>query len=113
MGLLPNHENAYVDSAKIRNYVLSASHPIGRFKAAYFRGLGYTHEKWKQFEDDIREQHLTLEAEPTEKTKYGQKYTIKGFVKCPNGKRVLLQSIWIILEGENTPRFVTIYPEGG
>jgi hypothetical protein len=34
-------------------------------------------------------------------------------LKGPNGKIVIFRSIWIILEGEDIPRLITIYPEGG
>ncbi len=65
----------------------------------------------EQFEEDIRTQHLALDAELGEKTKYGQKYIITGDIKGPNGKVMKLKSIWIILAGEELPRFITIYPE--
>lgn len=42
--LLPNLELACVDERKIHDYLLSSEHPIGRFKAAFFRSLGYTRE---------------------------------------------------------------------
>ena len=38
---LPNAEQAVVDEVKIRTYLLSSEHPVGRFKAAFFRGLGF------------------------------------------------------------------------
>jgi hypothetical protein len=36
--VLPNSERAIVDEAKVRDYLLSPSHPVGRFKAAFFSG---------------------------------------------------------------------------
>ena len=113
MAKLPNYEKAFIDPAKIRNYILSPTHPIGRFKMALFQKMGYTDKNWKELVDDIKEHHLPLDAEPIEKTAYGQKYAIKGNIQGPNGKTVLFKSIWIILEGENISRFITIYPEGG
>jgi hypothetical protein len=110
---LPNYKKAIIDPDKIKNYILSPAHPVGRFKAAFFQSMGYTQENWQQFLDDIREYHLTEDAEPVEKTEYGQKYIITGEVKGPNGKIILLRSVWIVLSGEDTPRFITIYPEGG
>jgi len=37
---LPNSENAVVPPEKLRDYILSPVHPVGRFKSAFFRGLG-------------------------------------------------------------------------
>lgn len=61
---------------------------------------------------DIKLYHLPLDAKPVEKTKYGQKYEIRGSIRGPNGRIFTLRSIWIILDGEEVPRFITIYPEG-
>lgn len=33
---LPNGQKAVVDERKVREYLLSASHPVGRFKARFF-----------------------------------------------------------------------------
>jgi hypothetical protein len=75
--------------------------------------MGYTKHNWEQLINDIKLYHLPLEAEAVEKNRYGQKYIIKGVLKGPNGKMIMFKSIWIILEGEDIPRFITIYPEGG
>lgn len=113
MALLPNHEKAIIDPAKIRDYILASEHPIGRFKAALFLKMGYTKDNWQRLTDDIRSFHLPLDALPVEKNRFGQKYVITGMITGPNGKQMLLRTIWIILSVEYVPRFVTIYPEGG
>ncbi len=113
MALLPNSDRAFIDPAKIRDYVLSPEHPIGRFKAALFLGMGYTKDNWQRLMDDIRSFHLPLDAIPVETNLFGQKYAIRGIITGPNGRRVMLRTIWIILKAEDFGRFVTIYPEGG
>jgi hypothetical protein len=109
MARIPNYERAIIDPAKLQDYVLSHAHPIGRFKAVLFRQMGYTERNWEQFAGDIRIQHLALDAELGEKTKYGQKYIITGDIRGPSGKVMKLKSIWIILKGEDLPRLITIY----
>jgi hypothetical protein len=37
---LPGGERAIIDPEKLRDYVLSRAHPVGRFKAAFFASLG-------------------------------------------------------------------------
>lgn len=86
------------------------SHPVGRFKAAFFSSLGYTKENWKRFETDLRQQHLTKDATLQRQTSYGRKYEICNKIKGPSGKTKDVISIWIILVDEKTPRFVTAYP---
>jgi hypothetical protein len=53
---LPNAENAVIDPEKLRDYLLSPLHPVGRFKAVFFSSFGYTQENWRQFEADLREE---------------------------------------------------------
>lgn len=106
---LPNYENAVVPAEKLRDYLLSSSHPVGRFKATFFRRLGYKAEEWRRIETDIR-LLLTNEAVTRGKTPFGQKYEVKGIVRSPSGRNVEIVTIWIILAGEGQPRFVTAYP---
>jgi len=109
---LPNVENAVIDSEKLRDYLLSPSHPVGRFKAAFFSSLGYRQEDWKQLEADLRRQHLTKDAVLHRETSYGRKYEIHGRIRGPAGKTREVVSVWIILVDEEVPRFVTAYPGG-
>jgi len=50
---LPNADHAFVDPAKIRDYLLAATHPVGRFKARFFVSLRYAAEQWERLRDDI------------------------------------------------------------
>ncbi len=110
MARIPNYEKAIIEPVKLKYYVLSDTHPIGRFKAVLFQQMGYTRENWEQFAEDIRTQHLTLDAEIGGRTKYGQKYIITGDINGASGRVMKLKSIWIILTGEELPRFITVYP---
>ena len=38
---LPNGEQAIIDERKVREYLLSPSHPVGRFKLKFFSGIGF------------------------------------------------------------------------
>ena len=40
--MLPNHEQAYVPEPKLKEYLLSETHAVGKAKAKYFRSIGYT-----------------------------------------------------------------------
>ena len=69
--LLPNAGLAEIDPLKLHGYVLSPTHPVGRFKARFFAALGYSAERWQELEADLRIQHLTEDAEPGELTSDG------------------------------------------
>ena len=94
----------------MRDYLLSPTHAVGRFKAPFFAALGYTQDAWQQLSHDLRRQHLTLEADVGEATPYGQKYRIVAEIRGPSGRTANVVSVWIVLLGEDVPRFVTAYP---
>ena len=47
---LPNSESVVVPPQKLRDYILSPVHPVGRFKSVFFRGLGYNAEAYERLE---------------------------------------------------------------
>ena len=51
---LPNADQAVIEPQKLHGYLLSPSHPVGRFKARFFTALGYAAEHWQDFESDLR-----------------------------------------------------------
>ena len=100
---IPNAQRAVIDPVKLRGYLLSHSHPVGRFKAVFFQALGYSSENWRELEAHLRSQHLS----------YGQKYSIRAPLVGPSGRSANVVSVWIVRTGEERPRFVTAYPEVG
>ena len=109
-GLIPNADRAVIDREKLRGYVLSSTHPVGRFKARFFAALGYTPDQWRQFETDLRSQHLSQAADPPESGPHGHTFTIRAILKGPNGQAAAVRSVWFIATGSQVPRFVTAYP---
>jgi len=110
---IPNADRAVIDPAKLHGYLLSRSHPVGRFKAVFFLALGYSPEDWRRLEADLRSQHLSKDATPGAHTSYGQTYSIHATLVGPSGRSADVVSVWFVRPGEQFPRFVTAYPEGG
>jgi len=109
---LPGVENAVIDPKKIRDYLLSTTHPLGRFKANFFVGLGYEAANWSLLATDLRAVAAEQEAELSQLTQYGQKYVVRSMLKGPSGQAAEIVTVWIILVGERVPRFVTAFPGG-
>ena len=109
---LPNADRAVIEGAKLFDYLLSRSHPVGRFKAKFFTSLGYFREGWERLEADLRSQHLSQPATLVATTRHGRKYEIRAMLKGPSGPAAEVLSVWIIRPGEEVPRFVTAYPGG-
>ena len=107
---LPNRGRAVVDGTKLRDYLLSSTHPVGSSKAAFFARLGYQRHAWRVLGVDLREQHLLSAPAERLETAHGVKYIIRASLKGPSGVSAVVVSVWIVLATEDFPRFVTAYP---
>ncbi|HVW25540.1 MAG TPA: hypothetical protein VHC69_09225 [Polyangiaceae bacterium] len=76
--LLPNATRAVVSDAKVREYLLSSSHPIGRFKAAFCRSLGFSEDDWEQLRDALLAIASRDEAFPGQPSTFGRKFEIRA-----------------------------------
>ena len=65
---------------------------------------------WQELESQLRSL-LARPAEPLESTEYGTKCAIIAPLIGLNGRMAEIVTVWIILAGEETPRFVTAYPK--
>jgi hypothetical protein len=100
-----------VDAAKVRDYLLSASHPVGRFKCRFFVRLGYTQDLWETLADDIRHHGRVGTVTEGESSLYGRKFEVRGSLTGPTGRTAEVVSVWIVLNETDLPRFVTAYPD--
>lgn len=83
---VPNWEQAVVDKKKLQEYLLSPTHPVGRFKARYFSTLGYEATDWKVLEADLK---AILDSDAAEAigSEFGTKFTVQGSIIGPNGRQ--------------------------
>lgn len=44
---------------------------------------------------------------------FGQKYGVNGILRGPSGREAAVTTIWIVKNGEDFPRLVTVYPGDG
>jgi len=80
-------------------------------KSHWLAQAGYTIENWKILKIDIRNQILSADATPIEKTKYGQPYEIRRNLIGPNGKSVPVCTIWMTETATGDTKFITMYPD--
>lgn len=109
---LPNADRAYVDPRKTLDYLLSFDHPAGRYKAALLFNLGYSRERWARLREDLLAIGRIADDVVSHRTPYGHKYVTTGTLTSPTGQRRRVVVVWIILSGEDFPRFVTLVPGG-
>ena len=108
--VLPEAEHAVVDAAKVRDYLLSHEHAIGRFKAVFFETLGYKQLEWARLQSDLLALSRAGHAVEGQKSSFGQKYEVRGTLEGPSGRAAEVVTVWVVLTGQVVPRFVTAYP---
>jgi Domain of unknown function (DUF6883) len=80
-------------------------------KSQWLAKAGYTLENWQVLETDLRNQILTIDATPIEKTKYGQMFEISGKLVGPKGNSLSVITIWMTEIEKKTTKFITMYPD--
>ena len=107
---MPRAHQAYVQRAKITEYLLSPTHPDGRDKAAFFHHFGFRAEEWSLLADALRTHTLEYDVAKAQDTPFGIRYIIEGEIPTPSGRQPLVRSVWFVETGTTTPRLVSAYP---
>jgi hypothetical protein len=107
---MPGAELAVVDPEKIRDYLLSPTHPVGKFKSVFFATLGYTEENWAELQGVFMKIAGTDVAVPGRFSRFGNKYEISARLTGPSGRSAAVITVWIVKHSDRVPRFVTAYP---
>lgn len=105
---LPEAHRAVVDERKVREYLVSFEHPVGRFKAAVFHSAGYTPAEWRTLQRDLIAVAESGEAELRESSAYGRKYVIRAILQAPR-RPLRVTSVWPVPDS-GPPRFITAFP---
>jgi hypothetical protein len=106
---MPNWEHAFVEPAKVRDYLLDPAHRDGASKARYFMRLGYRREAWAELQNDLVTQLSPLDVDAVQRRQDGVLYVIVGRLAGPHGSGTIL-SVWMLERDEERPRLVTAYP---
>lgn len=107
---LPEYEKVIIPEKKIREYLLSLSHPYGRHKAEFFRSFGFSDEYWGIMVSALQTHAAQYEVIRIEETVFGIRYIIEGPLRTPDGRNPNVRVIWFTEKGDDSPRLVTVYP---
>jgi hypothetical protein len=107
---VPNHQRAAVPAAKVTRYLLSTTHPVGQYKATFFRAVGFTSARWEEMAAALRRHVADHDVVKEEPTPFGIRYVVEGRMETPDGRSPSVRSVWFIDTGSDAPRFVTAYP---
>ncbi len=107
---LPGLGNAVVPQDKVEGYLLSLTHPVGRFKARFFARSGFSAGSWQALADALLRHAEANEVARSDDTEFGTRYTVEGPLEAPDGTRPRIRVIWFVERGRAAPRLVTAYP---
>ena len=107
---LPNHEEAHIPEAKLYDYLLSPTHPVGKGKAKFFRLFGFNEHSADVLEAGLLAIAQTEDVVKVNRTPFGVKYIIDGTLLTPENTVINVRTVWIMEPGEERPRFVTAHP---
>ncbi len=107
---LPNRENAIVPQVKIVDYLLSATHPIGREKAEFFTRFGFSPDEWEIFAEALLQHASEHEVGTIETSDFGTYYVVEGSLESPDGRNPQVRVVWFVDKGQDIPRLASAYP---
>ncbi len=107
---LPDADAAVVDSAKLTEYLLSFTHPVGRAKAEFFGRFGFARERYEMLRAALLAHGASRPIVETHRSEHGVKYVVQCSMKAPDGREPCIFSVWIVDAGRSSPRLVTAYP---
>lgn len=98
---LPNAENAIISLEKITEYLLSESHLVGRWKAKFFRSIGFGDEHADALKAALMLIAKTGEVAVAIPTDYGVKYVVEDWIESPKKHRALVRTVWVVEAGKS------------
>lgn len=108
-GIMPNSYLAAISENKIRGYLLNSNHPVGKDKARVLNSvLGFNYNNWNEFSDVLFNAIQKNHASKITQTQYGVRYNVPIKVTGKKGKSIILDTVWQIDKGSNSPRFITL-----
>ena len=111
MAPLPHADQAIIRPEKITAYLLNDAHPDGGPKSRFFKRFGFTSDDPDVLAAALLNHAATHDVVATATTIVGTKYQISGPLPSPDGRMPIVKTVWIILENETSPRFVTAVPD--
>jgi len=106
---LPRHDDVRIPDDKVVDYLLSPSHPVGRFKARLFAALGFRRDQPESFVAELRRIARSGDVSSQEDTPYGRKYTVEGILTGPLGSREVA-TVWFQEPSQESVRLLTVRP---
>lgn len=109
-GTLPNAATVQIADAKVRDFILDATHTDNKGRAAFFLGFGFTQQQWEVLRDALiahPHSNAIFRATPTG---FGTRYRVRCSITSPDTRNPCIDTLWVIDQGSTVPAFLTAYP---
>jgi hypothetical protein len=111
MKRFPPDTEVDIPDEKLLSYILSEAHPVGKWKAGFFRRFGIDSKNFDVLRSQLVDVLLNNDIVQEFENPYGIKYVVDGIVRVPSGAVLELRTVWARDKGSTTVRFVTTYPK--
>jgi hypothetical protein len=98
-----------VPEQKVRQYLLSPTHPRGKHKAAFFRAFGFRSDQWRVLAEALEAMAHACDVHQVVPFLYGTKYIVRGPLASPDGRNPWIQAVWSVKAGSAEVRLITAY----
>lgn len=110
MAELPNKEKVYISLEKLKDYLLSETHAVGKSKAKLLLSFGFHKANVHLLKEGFIAIAQKGKIKEAVQSAYGVKYIIDGTLATPDGGFIEMRTVWVIDKSQAEPRFVTAYP---
>ena len=100
----------HVDDAKVKEYLLNASHKLGSAKAKYFLKRGFTLEDWKVLRDALVQHAQANRITSVQHHPFGKKIVVECNLRAPKGDDHCIRAVWNCLDDGSAARLITAHP---
>lgn len=107
---VPNCDQSVIADQKITEYLLNSEHALGKSKAKFFLGRGFTKENINEFKTALKRHVIERDVFEKPITGFGHKYIVKCELVTPDLRNPCIITVWIIEDGQEFPKLVTAYP---
>lgn len=99
-----------VELAKITDYLLSATHPTGRSKAAFFSAFGFAAADPVRLANALEAHARTRPVIDVVENVFGMKRQVRCAIETPDGRNPCIVAIWLQPAVTTIHRLITAYP---
>ncbi|HVH78069.1 MAG TPA: hypothetical protein VM782_01655 [Stellaceae bacterium] len=111
MSQLPRVTHAFLDDAKVSDYLLNPNHsPQAAGKEKFFTAHGFSRAAVDQLKRALLDHARRNQISGALTTAFGEKYEVSCQLTTPDGRNPCVISVWIVEPPDLNPRFVTAYP---